>query len=170
MKMGDIYDHLATLLKGYGVKKVLDLGAGDGTLGLYLREYGYDGLYKGVDKDRKACAKMELKGVNYELADLKWIDYRKNSWGAVVMQDVLEHLENISILANAISVANSYFILTTEAALIDSITPAPHPPMHFCIDDILNMALMNKFHLHDYHRLDNHSIMVFMKPRKGRKR
>lgn len=159
--MPDIYDHIATLLKGYEVSRVLDVGAGTGTLGLYLREYGFCGVYRGFDKDPKACQAMELHGFQVEEGDLKWLDYHKYTWDAVVMQDVIEHLENISLLMNAIAIAKRYFVLTTEINIIDSITPLPFDTRYFHIDDLISIAAACSFHLKDYQRVGNHSVLIY---------
>lgn len=159
--MSDIYDHIATLLKEYETTRVLDLGAGTGTLGLYMREYGFCGTYKGIDKDPVACKTMELHGFQVEEGDLKWLDYRKYTWDAVVMQDVIDELENISLITTAISFAKRYFILTTETTIIDSITPLPFDKRYFHIDDLINLARVCKFYLKDYQRIGNHSVLIF---------
>ena len=163
----DIYDYLATFIKQLGINKILDVGAGEGTLGLYLREYEFDGHYFGIDKDPAMCAKMELQGLKCEEGDLKWLDIRKNTWSAVVVKDVLEHLDTPAVLTSAILTANRYFILVTEALLIDSLSPAPKD-QYFCIDELLNVARTCNFRLHDYHKLGKHSVLVFM--RKGKRK
>ena len=166
--MDDIYDYLAAYIQDLDVNnKVLDVGAGEGVLGLYLREYEFKGRYLGIDKNPTMCKQMEKNGLRCEEGDLRWLDIRKNSWSVVVVKDVLEHLDNPTLLTQAILTASRYFILVTEALLIDSLMPPPKE-LHFCIDDLLKVAQGCKFNLHDYHRLGNHSILVFMRKRRKR--
>lgn len=159
--MADIYNHIATLMGSFHATKVLDIGAGNGKLGLTLRKQGYSGAYRGVDRNPKAIQKMQAKGLDTEEGDLKWLGYRRYTWAAVVMQDVLEELDNIALLTDAISIARDWFVLTTKANLLDCISPLPQRGLSFHIDDLLSMAYICKFRLYDYHQVDNTSVLIF---------
>ena len=75
--------------------RVLDAGCGGGGLSKAIKHYRDDLEVYGVDVSRKAIlhAKKNSKGVKFVVGDLYRLPYEDNYFNAVIVEDVLEHLD-----------------------------------------------------------------------------
>lgn len=70
--------------------RVLDVGCGAGDYLAILRHAGWDPV--GIDFDEKAVAMARLKGIDATVGDLAGAGFATNSFDAVTMMNVIEHL------------------------------------------------------------------------------
>lgn len=76
--------------------KVLEVGCGAGGFLKGLRFYRQDLELFGIDISKKAIkiAKSNSKSINFRVGDVYLLPYKKENFKAVIVSDVLEHLEN----------------------------------------------------------------------------
>lgn len=109
---------------------VLDVGCNVAALALYLRQQGYAGSYLGVDSN--AYALYMVKREQATLGNLRALPFKDKQFDAVVVKDVIEHLEDYTPLREAFRVAShsaivaTYLPWSTEAAVIER-----HPDLYF---------------------------------------
>jgi SAM-dependent methyltransferase len=162
----DVYERIVEHLRAHAATKVFDIGCGTGELGIRLRNNGFFGPYKGLDRDAKAIEALHNNGFAGDEGDLCWYDGNKFAWDTVVCKDMLEELEALSLLSDAILMARRVFILATQATLYDSLSPAPTDAISFNIDDILGIARTCNFQLHHFEQIETHNLIVFTRRRK----
>lgn len=75
--------------------KILDAGCGGGGFAKAIKHYRSDLEVYGIDISKKAIAhaKKDSLGVNFEVGDLYSLPFEDGFFEAVVIEDVLEHLE-----------------------------------------------------------------------------
>lgn len=72
--------------------RILDVGAGDGTMLKLLQDYEYQNA-QGIDLDAENCQRAkERLGVNVQHAD--FLKYQESGWDAITMWAVIEHLKS----------------------------------------------------------------------------
>jgi SAM-dependent methyltransferase len=76
--------------------RVLDVGAGDGTLLATLRDLGW--TVHGLDFDERAVEAAASRGVEVQLGDPRKLPYADTSFDAVVMSHVIEHVEDPGVV------------------------------------------------------------------------
>lgn len=76
--------------------KILDAGCGGGGFAKALKYYRNDSKLYGVDISAKAIkyARYDARGVIFGAGDLYKLPYKDNYFDAVVVEDVLEHLDH----------------------------------------------------------------------------
>ena len=93
-------------------KNILDVGAGDGTITYMLRA-------KGIDNEMSALAIAKAIGVDVQFGDAYAIPYPDNSFDAILMADVIEHLEDpLKALTEAARVAPVLYITTPPKGMV----------------------------------------------------
>lgn len=94
LKLGYDSSHTRALASIYSGAKVLDVGCGEGIFGLELQKKGCE--VWGIDD---ACLDLDCQLERYEKADLNSgkLPFNPGEFDFVVMLDVLEHLNTISI-------------------------------------------------------------------------
>ncbi len=70
--------------------KLLEIGCGNGTMLKYLDSLGWQ--VEGIDFDPIAVEKARLKGINIKLGSLKDQHYDENTFDAVILSHVIEHV------------------------------------------------------------------------------
>jgi len=92
---------------------VLDIGAGDGLITYLLNA-------EGIECEPTAVKIAQAIGVNVILGDAYNLPYKDNSFGAVTMIDVIEHLEKPQdALREAFRVAPVVYIATPERGMVN---------------------------------------------------
>lgn len=100
--------HVDRVVKWVTEKKVLDVGAGDGVITCKLRATG-------IDNERSAVHIAQTIGVNVIYGSAYALPFPDNSFDAVTMIDVIEHLgEPEKALKEARRVAPVLYIATPE--------------------------------------------------------
>lgn len=98
-------DRVVDKLKEYD--SVLDVGAGDGLITSMLGA-------KGIDNEPSAVECAKEKGVDVELGDAYNLPFKDNSFDAVFLGDVIEHVDNPEkVIAEAYRVARKKVLITT---------------------------------------------------------
>lgn len=85
--------------------KVLEIGCGGGGFIASIKNYRADLNCFGIDIGNKAIkyAGKKFKSVTYKVGDIYNINFPKNSFDAVIIEDVLEHLEDPNLAVKEIS-------------------------------------------------------------------
>lgn len=105
---GAYKDHCDYLKDMVIEKNVLDIGAGDGLLTYMLGA-------KGIDNEESAVRIAQGKGVDVTHGSAHTLHFQDDSFEAVVMFDVIEHLEQVELaLEEARRVAPVLYISTPE--------------------------------------------------------
>lgn len=82
------------ILPRHSHAKALDLGCGDGTALLFLRELGFKELF-GTEINKAVCQKLEAKGVtSFCTDDVTTLKNQRRMYDLIRMSHVLEHLYN----------------------------------------------------------------------------
>lgn len=84
---GKYKDHADRIVNWVKEKKVLDIGAGDGLITSLLGATG-------IEYEAEGVRLAQEKGANVIQGDAYALPFEDNSFEAVIMIDVLEHLEN----------------------------------------------------------------------------
>ena len=104
--------------------RILDYGCGPGDLLLVAKELGYN--IDGVDAHARSVEIARSRGLNVSLGDANSLEYPDETFDAIILQSVIEHIENpVSVLA----VLRRY--IRPGGVLIVS---APTPGSHFWDD------------------------------------
>lgn len=84
------YEEILKLCKG----KILDVGAGIGSLALKLKEKGFDVTC--IDRNTDFVEHMKKKGLNAFVCDIEQapLPFPEKHFDTVIIAEVLEHLEN----------------------------------------------------------------------------
>ncbi len=111
-----------------GSKKILDIGCGAGTLGLYYANkgntvLGIDISQKAVDSANESAEFMALKNARFERMDFP-NDVPKEKFDFIIFTEVIEHLENDDLALKKI-----YGLLRTGGIVVMS-TPSKNAPLH----------------------------------------
>ncbi len=159
--MADIYDRMVEHLYAHNARRIFDIGAGNGNLGLRLRKAKYNGQYVGLDRDPCAVERMVKKKLDGQEGDLRWYDGYKFYWDTVTIQDALEEFAVPDLLAKAFSLSRRLLVLATRAEVYDCLyRPAPDVTS-FSIDTLIATAQSCSFGLTRYEQYQNHSILIF---------
>ena len=101
------YTKIAERIVARDMLRVLDVGCGEGKLGLALRRLKYQGEYFGIDCDQIAVDRLREHGLEGERSDVRWWDVKPNTQYCIVAKDV--PLDN-GLLVHTIRLARCYFI------------------------------------------------------------
>lgn len=104
------YHTLATVIRSSGCDVVLDIGCNSAVLALYLDTVNYYGGYVGLDSNPYALALASVIAPVIQ-GNLRALPFPAQSFDAVVVKDVIEHLESFTLLAEAFRVARRLVIL-----------------------------------------------------------
>ena len=72
--------------------RMLDIGCGNGSSMLVLRQYGWS--VEGIDFDEHSIAQARARHLNAKVGDLRMINYPTGSFDAILMNHVIEHIPN----------------------------------------------------------------------------
>jgi SAM-dependent methyltransferase len=114
------YQAVATWVMAYRIEDVLDVGCNVAALALFLRAAGYDGLYKGLDTNPYALRIARARGESVDDGNLRNLDFGEKAYQAVVVKDVIEHLESPEPLSEAFRVAREYVVVATYLPWTDA--------------------------------------------------
>jgi len=124
-------------MNGRREARVLDIGAGDGTMLRLLTDIGYRNVY-GVDLDENNARRArERLNVNVEACD--FLNFNEKGWDAITLWAVVEHLKDpVSYLRHASTLINpgGIFILMTgdnssaQAWIQGALDMWVYPPEH----------------------------------------
>lgn len=93
-------------------KKILDIGAGDGLITYLLGAAG-------IDNEPKAVEIAKILGVNVQLGDAYNLPFKDNEFEAILMADVIEHLDDPrTALKEAARVAPVLYITTPPRGMV----------------------------------------------------
>lgn len=70
--------------------RLLDIGCGNGSSMLVLKEHGWH--VEGIDFDEKSIAQARTNGLKADVGELKDFHYPDNSFDAIMMSHVIEHV------------------------------------------------------------------------------
>lgn len=106
------YQGITDWITRLGVTEVLDVGCNVAALATFLRSAGWQGAYFGMDTNPFA---LDLVGEreDVELGDLRDLPVGNRMFQAVVVKDVIEHLESPAPLSEAFRAADQYVIVGT---------------------------------------------------------
>lgn len=115
------YEWIVRLIIEKNVMDVLDVGCNVAALAYYLDQAGYIGFYSGIDSNPHALrfGQQHVKRYDerYVVFDapqnLRSLPIESRWYEAVVVKDVIEHLEGPELLAEAFRVAAKYVIVAT---------------------------------------------------------
>ncbi|HLG78356.1 MAG TPA: methyltransferase domain-containing protein [Ktedonobacteraceae bacterium] len=79
------------------IGEALDLGCGEGRNSLLLARYGYhvhavDASSHGIEKLQKYASSQDLNSIDGEVADVRTLQLRPNSYDAIVAVTILDHI------------------------------------------------------------------------------
>lgn len=93
---------IGRLLKGNREARVLDVGAGDGTILRLLADSGYHNLL-GLDVDRENAQRAE-ETAGVKVVDRDFLDFEEGNWDGIVFWAVIEHLRNpVAFIRHAVT-------------------------------------------------------------------
>ena len=95
--------------------KLLEIGCGSGGMLKNMQNKGWD--VTGVDFDRKSVSVAQNLGLNVYEGDISKLNLEKNSFDAIIMNHVIEHLPN------PVSTLKSCYELLRSGGRLISITP-----------------------------------------------
>jgi SAM-dependent methyltransferase len=109
-------------------KKILDVGCGAGTLGLYYGSKGHKVLgidisQKAVDSANLSAELLGLKNVNFEKMDFPY-EIPNSKFDFVIFTEVIEHLSDDDLALKKI------FILLKQKGIVILSTPSKNAPLY----------------------------------------
>ncbi len=138
----NFYKNLIQIIKPLKVKKILDVGCGEGfTLDKFKKErIGYELVGIDYSDDALKLGKKAYPGLNLKKGDIYKIKEPDNAYDLVLATEVLEHLEDPSkALEELIRVSNKYIVLSV-----------PNEPF-FIIANFLRGKYVKRFGNHPEH-------------------
>ncbi len=115
-------DYLLDLMNKKGIASFLDVGCGTAPLYELNQENEFSMAYKGTDYSPAMIeiAKKLFPEADFDVQDARNMDEEDNSWSAVVMMHVLDHLDNYQdAIKEAARVARNYVIIILWRAFVD---------------------------------------------------
>lgn len=113
------YRAIAQWLLQHSVIDILDIGCNVAALARFLAGMDYAGRYFGIDSNPYAVALARQHAYAME-GNLRQVGFQDRWFEAVVVKDVIEHLETIDPLREAFRVAARYVILAVYLPFIDT--------------------------------------------------
>lgn len=107
------YRALLDWIAAHNPATILDVGCNYAPLGVFLAQVGYPGRYCGVDSNLYALMHARRLGVEVHFGNLRHLDYVSHAVDAVIVKDVIEHLESYTLLAEAFRVAAQWVVVST---------------------------------------------------------
>lgn len=117
--------------------RVLDFGAGIGTLDIYLADAGHDVDYLEINEFCRGFAAWRFRKYGVE-ERIKQVEEPSGDYGTIFLLDVIGHLKNPGGVLKTLSmhmVTGSTLVYTDDAVESDT------HPMHFSLDFDLNFFL-----------------------------
>jgi ubiquinone/menaquinone biosynthesis C-methylase UbiE len=107
--------HIIYVSKGHTFKKVLEVGAGDGSILKYLADAGFAEEYHAVEISESGVAHIKSKNIpgvkSVRLFDGYKLPFENDSFDLIILSHVLEHVEHERMLLREINrVANHSII------------------------------------------------------------
>lgn len=107
--------HIIDVCKGHNFKKVLEVGAGDGSILKFLADQNFAAEYHAVEISESGVAHILSRNINnllsVQLFDGYKLPFEDNSFDLVILSHVLEHVEHERMLLREIKrVANHCII------------------------------------------------------------
>lgn len=110
-RQADTYRTIARLVVESKCEAVLDVGANYGILEDWLRHAGFEDEYHGIDSNPHAVAKAHELGHPVDIGNIRFLSDTLWGFDAIVVKDVIEHLESYQPLQNIFRLAERFVIL-----------------------------------------------------------
>jgi ubiquinone/menaquinone biosynthesis C-methylase UbiE len=157
------YSDLYSLIVNLRVKKMLDVGCGEGFVTNFVKNANKSIRIDGLDVDRKKImyAKKRFSQINFKVGSVYSIPKPDSSYDLVVATEVLEHLSDPPRAIKEMKRVSSKYLLFS----------VPRQP-HFRIASILRLRYLERWgehpeHLHSWTRNELESFLSkFVKVRK----
>lgn len=111
------YRTIARLVVSSKCRTVLDVGANYGVMEDFLRRAGFDGIYHGIDSNVHAVRKAMVLGHPVAIGNIR---DPLPPYDAIIVKDVIEHLENYQPLRNVFAAATRVVILAVYIPFHDA--------------------------------------------------
>jgi SAM-dependent methyltransferase len=109
---------------------VLDAGCGVGGTSAVLHARGADVIAIDCDAARLAAVKLAIPGIDVEQADLEELPFPDDSFDAIVMQDVIEHVaaptEVLAEITRVLAPGGVLYLSTPNRRALTNIVSDPH--------------------------------------------
>lgn len=107
--------HIVDVCKGQGFKKVLEVGAGDGSILKYLADWDFAPEYYAVEISDSGVAHIKSRAIK-NLASVQEFDgyhlpFEDNSFDLIILSHVLEHVEHERLLLREIKRVSRSFVI-----------------------------------------------------------
>ena len=107
--------HIIDVCKGYDFKKILEVGAGDGSILKYLADKSFAPQYDAVEISESGVNHIlsrNIKGVNsVQLFDGYHLPFKDDSFDLIILSHVLEHVEHERMLLREIKRVAKYGVI-----------------------------------------------------------
>jgi SAM-dependent methyltransferase len=107
--------HIVDVCKGQIFKKVLEVGAGDGSILKYLSDWGFAPEYHAVEISDSGVTHIESRGIKNLLSVQEFDGYKlpfeDNSFDLIILSHVLEHVEHERMLLREIKRVSRNFLI-----------------------------------------------------------
>ena len=107
--------HIIDVCKGFSFKKVLEVGAGDGSILKYLSDQNFAPEYTAIEISESGVAHIRSRNINglkgVQLFDGYRLPFGDNSFELIILSHVLEHVEHERILLRELKRVAAYAVI-----------------------------------------------------------
>jgi ubiquinone/menaquinone biosynthesis C-methylase UbiE len=107
--------HIIDVCKGHSFKKVLEVGAGDGSILKLLSEQNFAPEYQAVEISESGVKHIESRNIqglkSVQIFDGYHLPFKDNSFDLVILSHVLEHVEHERLLLRELKRVAAYCVI-----------------------------------------------------------
>lgn len=143
------YGRIAKHIQLRGLTDVLDIGCNICALYYFLGLMNWEGRYRGIDSNPYVVDRA-FQNAQVDIGNLRLLPYADKHFQAVVVKDVIEHLESYELLAEAFRVCkdtlyiSTYIPWTREKQAIVKHADGYYTN-RYSVDDVINFAAKYSF-------------------------